>query len=181
MNYEVAQVVTSTEETRLERIISRAFLTAHLLTANIEQAENALVGAIDSWNPDRDRRRPGPGGAACSCPSCQFNFLESIGPERVAHTHGTKANPAPTREASALLRAADAGGVVKRRVCSNPAFRLAPGGALHLRCAPSSPAHFRTNHHSPAILRLHRRVAERAGLLTHRLLYRSVLPDRDPY
>lgn len=54
MNYEVAKAVTSTNESRLERTISRAFLTAHLLTANIEEAESALVGAIDSWNPDHD-------------------------------------------------------------------------------------------------------------------------------
>jgi len=34
--------------------IDRAFLTAHLLTASIEQAEGAISGAIGLWNPDKE-------------------------------------------------------------------------------------------------------------------------------
>ena len=36
----------------IEDIVGRAFLTAHLLTGNVEQAESATIAAIDSWNPD---------------------------------------------------------------------------------------------------------------------------------
>jgi DNA-directed RNA polymerase specialized sigma24 family protein len=39
-------------ESDIEDTISRAFLTAHLLTASTEQAESATMEAIDSWNPD---------------------------------------------------------------------------------------------------------------------------------
>jgi hypothetical protein len=35
----------------VEDPIGRAFLMAHLLTGNIEQAERATIEAIDSWNP----------------------------------------------------------------------------------------------------------------------------------
>jgi len=40
-------------EYRLEHTIGRVFLTAHLMTANIEQAERAVCEAIDSFDPDR--------------------------------------------------------------------------------------------------------------------------------
>jgi len=33
--------------------VKRAFLMAHLLTGDIDQAERATMEAIDSWNPDR--------------------------------------------------------------------------------------------------------------------------------
>jgi len=35
-------------ESAIERAIERAFLTAHLLTGNIQQAESAVTGAIES-------------------------------------------------------------------------------------------------------------------------------------
>jgi DNA-directed RNA polymerase specialized sigma24 family protein len=38
----------------IEHTISRAFLTAHLLTASTEQAESATMEAIDSWDPDEE-------------------------------------------------------------------------------------------------------------------------------
>jgi len=38
----------------IEHTVSRAFLTAHLLTASTEQAESATMEAIDSWNPDEE-------------------------------------------------------------------------------------------------------------------------------
>jgi len=37
-----------------ELLIDRAFLTAHLLTASIQQAEDAASNAIDAWNPDEE-------------------------------------------------------------------------------------------------------------------------------
>ena len=37
-----------------DRLIGRAFLTAHLLTGNTEQAESATMTAIDSWNPEEE-------------------------------------------------------------------------------------------------------------------------------
>ncbi len=36
----------------IEDIVSRAFITAHLLTGNTEQAESATMEAIDSWKPN---------------------------------------------------------------------------------------------------------------------------------
>ena len=36
----------------VEDIVSRAFITAHLLTGNTEQAESATMEAIGSWKPD---------------------------------------------------------------------------------------------------------------------------------
>jgi DNA-directed RNA polymerase specialized sigma24 family protein len=38
----------------IEQTISKAFFTAHLLTASSEQAERATMEAIDSWNPDEE-------------------------------------------------------------------------------------------------------------------------------
>jgi hypothetical protein len=38
----------------IEHTISKAFLTAHLLTASTEQAESATMEAIDSWNSDEE-------------------------------------------------------------------------------------------------------------------------------
>src|SRR5215469_16597739 len=36
--------------------IERAFLTAHLLTANARLAEDITIGAIESWNPREESR-----------------------------------------------------------------------------------------------------------------------------
>jgi len=36
----------------LARLIDRAFLTAYLLTASVQQSEDATREAIDSWDPD---------------------------------------------------------------------------------------------------------------------------------
>jgi hypothetical protein len=36
------------------RLISRAFLTAHLLTGNAAQAERVTLKAIGSWNPEEE-------------------------------------------------------------------------------------------------------------------------------
>ena len=38
----------------MEQTVSRAFRTAHLLTASIRQAESAVLEAIDSFDPDVD-------------------------------------------------------------------------------------------------------------------------------
>jgi DNA-directed RNA polymerase specialized sigma24 family protein len=43
-------------EGAVEYTISRAFLAAYLLTASIQQAEGAVLGAIDSFDPDRDSK-----------------------------------------------------------------------------------------------------------------------------
>ena len=50
---EVSRTGGATEgEQAIEDIVGRAFLTAHLLTGNMDQAESATMAAIDSWNPD---------------------------------------------------------------------------------------------------------------------------------
>jgi hypothetical protein len=36
----------------LDAILRKAFVAAYLLTANASQAENAVMEAINSWNPD---------------------------------------------------------------------------------------------------------------------------------
>ena len=36
------------------RLLDRALLTAHLLTGNLRQAEEAALKAIDTWRPDED-------------------------------------------------------------------------------------------------------------------------------
>jgi hypothetical protein len=38
----------------IEQTIGRAFLTAHLLTANVEQAERAVLEAVAAWDPSTD-------------------------------------------------------------------------------------------------------------------------------
>jgi DNA-directed RNA polymerase specialized sigma24 family protein len=38
----------------IARLIDRAFLTAHLLTGSLQQAEETTLEAIDSWNPCED-------------------------------------------------------------------------------------------------------------------------------
>ncbi len=42
------------DDRAFEEVVSRAFLTAHLLTAGAEQAEAAVTEALRSWSPDRD-------------------------------------------------------------------------------------------------------------------------------
>ena len=50
---EVSRTGGATEDKQaIEDIVGRAFLTAHLLTGNMDQAESATMAAIDSWNPD---------------------------------------------------------------------------------------------------------------------------------
>jgi hypothetical protein len=39
-------------ETRIKQTSGRAFLAAHLLTAKTQQAESAVVEAMESWDPD---------------------------------------------------------------------------------------------------------------------------------
>jgi DNA-directed RNA polymerase specialized sigma24 family protein len=39
----------------LTQFLSRALVTAHLLTGNLEHAEQAVLKAIDRWNPDEER------------------------------------------------------------------------------------------------------------------------------
>ena len=38
----------------IARLIERGFLTAHLLTGSIQQAEDATLKGLDSWNPDEE-------------------------------------------------------------------------------------------------------------------------------
>lgn len=54
MEYGIAEMETSETRSRIEHVISRAFLTAHLLTASTRQAEGALMEALDSWDLDGD-------------------------------------------------------------------------------------------------------------------------------
>ena len=52
MNYPVTETGTWESQRRVEHATNRAFLAAHLLTASAQQAENAVMEAIDSWDPD---------------------------------------------------------------------------------------------------------------------------------
>ena len=54
MEYQIAEMETSETQRRIEHVISRAFLTAHLLTASTQQAENAVTEALVSWDPHGD-------------------------------------------------------------------------------------------------------------------------------
>ena len=54
MEYRIAEMETSETQRRIEHVISRAFLTAHLLTASTQQAENAVTEALASWDPHGD-------------------------------------------------------------------------------------------------------------------------------
>jgi DNA-directed RNA polymerase specialized sigma24 family protein len=38
----------------IARLLERAFLTAHLLTGSIQQAEDATLKGLDFWNPDEE-------------------------------------------------------------------------------------------------------------------------------
>jgi hypothetical protein len=42
------------EDSATKHLIGRAFLAAHLLTGNIEQAESATMRAIESWNAEEE-------------------------------------------------------------------------------------------------------------------------------
>jgi len=44
----------STQSNSMDMIMRKAFVTAYLLTANVEQAESAVMEAIDSWDADDD-------------------------------------------------------------------------------------------------------------------------------
>lgn len=50
MEYGPTSTPTRERERDIEHTIGRAFLTAHLLTANATQAESAVVEAIESWH-----------------------------------------------------------------------------------------------------------------------------------
>jgi DNA-directed RNA polymerase specialized sigma24 family protein len=54
MNYRLTETGTCETERCNGHVTSRAFLAAHLLTANAEQAESAVMEAIASWDPDDD-------------------------------------------------------------------------------------------------------------------------------
>jgi hypothetical protein len=74
---------------RLEGATSRAFLAAHLLTASAQQAESAVLEAIDSWDPDGDteealfqrvlkialRRQSGPAPLSSNLPEAGASLL----------------------------------------------------------------------------------------------------------
>jgi len=51
MEYAGAELARETKS-GIEHTMSKAFRTAHLLTASIEQAERAVIAAMDSWEPD---------------------------------------------------------------------------------------------------------------------------------
>jgi DNA-directed RNA polymerase specialized sigma24 family protein len=54
MQNEAAEADKWQAESYIERTISRAFLAAHLLTASRQQAESAVMEALDSWDPAKD-------------------------------------------------------------------------------------------------------------------------------
>jgi DNA-directed RNA polymerase specialized sigma24 family protein len=54
MDYGLTQAETWEAERRIDGTTSRAFLAAHLLTGSAEQAESAVMEAVDSWDPDDD-------------------------------------------------------------------------------------------------------------------------------
>lgn len=67
----------------MEQTVSRAFRTVHLLTASIQQAESAILRAIDSLDPDVDARESlfqNAILAALNCPSSESQSIESLGP-----------------------------------------------------------------------------------------------------
>jgi hypothetical protein len=41
-------------ERSIAKVLSRSFLSAHLLTGNITQAEKAVIDAIQIWDPNKD-------------------------------------------------------------------------------------------------------------------------------
>jgi DNA-directed RNA polymerase specialized sigma24 family protein len=67
----------------IEQTVSRAFRTAHLLTASIRQAESAVLEAIDSFDPDVDTAESlfqNAILAAVRCPSSESQSNESFEP-----------------------------------------------------------------------------------------------------
>ena len=51
-NLSDARMWSRANEDRIDRTFQRAFLAAHLLTGSIEQAESAILDAIERWDPD---------------------------------------------------------------------------------------------------------------------------------
>jgi len=72
--------------------IGRAFLMAHLLTGNIEQAERATMEAIGSWNPDDET--PG---------TLLWNVLDAAARLEIKYAPGRPEYQLP-RELQAVLR-----------------------------------------------------------------------------
>jgi DNA-directed RNA polymerase specialized sigma24 family protein len=67
----------------IEQTVSLAFRTAHLLTASTQQAESAVLEAIDSFDPDVDTGETLFQNAilgAVQCPSSQSQSTESFEP-----------------------------------------------------------------------------------------------------
>jgi DNA-directed RNA polymerase specialized sigma24 family protein len=52
MEYVTAGMEMCETQRRIKQTIGRAFLAAHLLTANTGQAERSVVEAMESWDPD---------------------------------------------------------------------------------------------------------------------------------
>jgi hypothetical protein len=51
MHHRVVDTTAIDAKSRIECTISKALMTARLLTASIEQAESAIMKALDSWDP----------------------------------------------------------------------------------------------------------------------------------
>jgi DNA-directed RNA polymerase specialized sigma24 family protein len=67
----------------IEQTVTRAFRTAHLLTASTRQAESAVLEAIDSFDPDVDTAESlfqNAILAAVRCPSSESQSNESFEP-----------------------------------------------------------------------------------------------------
>jgi DNA-directed RNA polymerase specialized sigma24 family protein len=54
MEYTISAMQAFETQRRIKQTIGGAFLAAHLLTAKTEQAESAVVEAMESWDPDDD-------------------------------------------------------------------------------------------------------------------------------
>ena len=54
MEYVISAMEAFETQRRIKQTIGRAFLAAQLLTAKTEQAESAVVEAMESWDPDDD-------------------------------------------------------------------------------------------------------------------------------
>jgi len=54
MEYGVAEIKGCETQDCVQQAIGRAFLTAHLLTASTAQAEDAVMVALDSWEPGEE-------------------------------------------------------------------------------------------------------------------------------
>jgi DNA-directed RNA polymerase specialized sigma24 family protein len=56
VTYEIVEIETGETRADLGHELDRAFLTAHLMTGNREQAEVAVLEAISSWDPESGTR-----------------------------------------------------------------------------------------------------------------------------